>query len=378
LRERSDGGANAFATLEVEMKGYLTIFKFMQSALLLIAFGFISLTTAQSQQFIIWSQQHSAANSTRASVAFSPDGQSLASGRTNINTVKLWNAANGALIRSLTAKDNDANIVAFSPDGQYLATGTGGAGQTLNLNLWRVSDGQRLVGRIGAFTNGTIDAAFSPDGQLLVVCGFHARDIKLYHVPDMTLVNTINNFDPAVNFAPRVNAVAFSPNGQWLGLGDTQGVKLRQVSNGALVRSFGTGNLPVDSIAFSPDGSFIAAGISLIDPTYANCIDCSIKLWRVADGALLHTYTNGTGVEYAKVGFSPNGRIIAAGYTDGQGDTGAVQFWIVDTEATLRRDAQPLYVQGFAYSPSGETYAYLRADGQVAVASAPQLRQGKR
>jgi WD40 repeat protein len=357
------------------MKGYLTSYRLMQSALLLITFGFISLTIAQSEQATIWTQLHSTASSTRASVAFSPDGQLLASGRTNINTVKIWNAANGGLIRLLSAKDNNANAVAFSPDGQYLASGTGGAGQTLNLNLWRVSDGQRVIGRIGAFPNGTIGVAFSPDGQLLAACGFQARNIKLYHVPDMTLVNTLNNFDPAVNFSPRVNAVAFSRDGQLLGLGDTQGVKLRQVSNGALVRSFSAG--PVDSIAFSPDGLFIAAGISLIDPTYANCIDCSIKLWRVSDGALLHTYTNGTGVQYAKVGFSPNGRILAAGYTDGAGDTGAVQFWIVDTEASLRRNAQPLYVQGFAYSPDGNTYAYLRADGQVAVASAPQLRESR-
>jgi WD40 repeat protein len=364
-------------TREVEMKRYLTIFSITAIAWLLTAVGFIDITTAQTEPFIIWSQQHNAAFSTRAAVAFSPDGTLLASGRVNTREVKIWDAANGALIRVLSARDNEANALAFSPDGQYLATATGGAGQTLNLNLWRVADGLRLVGRIPAFTNGAIGVAFSPDGQHLVACGFHARDIKLYQVPDMALVATINNADPANTRGLRVNAVAFSPDGQFIGIGDTEGVKLRRAFDGALVRSFGTGNLFVHSIAFSPDGAFIAAGISTLDPTYATCIDCSIKLWRVADGTLLHTYTNGTGVQYAKVGFSPNGKIIAAGYNDGEGDTGAVQFWIVDTEETLRRDAQPLYVQGFAYSPSGDTYAYLRADGQVAVVNAPHLREMK-
>jgi WD40 repeat protein len=359
------------------MKRYLTIFSFTICAWLLTAIGLINITTAQTEPFIIWSQQHNAAFSTRAAVAFSPDGALLASGRTNTNEVKIWNAANGTPIRSLAAKNNNANALAFSPDGQYLETGTGQSGQNLNLNLWRVADGERLVGRIPAFNNGAIGVAFSPDGQYLVACGFHARDIKLYHVPDMALVATINNSDPTNTRGLRVNAVAFSPDGEFIGIGDTEGVKLRRAFDGALVRSFGTGNLFIHSIAFSPDGAFIAAGISTLDPTYATCIDCSIKLWRIADGTLLHTYTNGAGVKYAKVDFSPNGKFIAAGYTDGEGDTGAVQFWIVDTEETLRRDAQPLYVQGFAYSPSGDTYAYLRADGQVAVVNAPHLREMK-
>lgn len=353
------------------------LFRFSASACLLIVVGFTSVIPAQTEQFIIWSQQHSAAFSTRAAVAFSPDGSLLASGRVNTREVKIWNADNGDLIRILSARDNEANDLAFSPDGQYLATATGGAGKTLNLNLWRVADGVRLVGRIPAFTNGAIGVAFSPDGQLLVACGFQARFIKLYQVPDMTLVATYDNFDPAMGRAQRVNAVAFSPDGQFIGLGDTQGVKLRRTSDGSLVRSYGTGNLFVHSVAFSADGQLIAAGISTLDPTYATCIDCTIKLWRVADGALLHTYTNGTGMKYARVGFSPNSKIIAAGYTDGDGDTGAVQFWIVDTEESLRRDGQPLYVQGFDYSPSGDTYAYLRADGQVAVVNAPRLREMK-
>ncbi len=359
------------------MHGYLTIYKKLSSAWFLMVVVFIGASLAQSEPFILWLQQHSGGFSTRAAVAFSPDGGLLASGRVNTREVKLWDAENGALIRTLSAKDNEANDMDFSPDGQYLATATGGAGQTLNLNLWRVSDGVRLVGRIPAFTNGAIGVRFSPDGQLLVACGFQARFIKLYHVPDMTLVATYTNSTPANSRGLRVNAVAFSPDGEFIGLGDTEGVKLRRTSDGALVRSFGTGNLFIHSIAFSPDGQFIAAGISTLDPTYATCIDCTIKLWRVADGALVHTYSNGTGVQYAKVGFSPDGQIIAAGYTDGEGDTGAVQFWIVNTEETLRRDAQPLYVQGFAYSPSGEMYAYLRADGQVAVVNAPRLRQMK-
>jgi WD40 repeat protein len=345
----------------------------------LIVVIFIGATIAQTSPFVIWSQQHGSGFSTRSAVTFSPDGSLLASGRVNTRDVDLWNANNGNLVRILSARDNEANDLAFSPDGQYLATATGGAGKTLNLNLWRVADGVRVVGRVPAFSNGAIGVAFSPDGHLLVACGFQARFIKLFRVPDLVLVATYDNFDPDFGRSQRVNAVAFSPDGQFIGLGDTRGVKLRRTSDGTLVRSFGAGSadLFIHSIAFSPDGQRIAAAVTNLDPTYATCVDCTIKLWDVADGALLHTYTNGAGVERAKVAFSPNGKLIGAGYTDAHTNLGAVQFWIVDSEVSLRRDAQPVYVQGFAFSPTGQTYAYLRADGQVGVASAPSLREMK-
>ena len=56
------------------------------------------------------------------SVAFSPDGQILASGSYD-NTVRLWRAADGALLRTLE-HTNSVWSVAFSPDGQTLASGS--------------------------------------------------------------------------------------------------------------------------------------------------------------------------------------------------------------------------------------------------------------
>jgi WD40 repeat protein len=327
---------------------------------------------AQTKKQTIWTQEHNTGSATRAAVAFSPDGQFLASGRGNTFDVKIWNAWNGTLVRTLTARDNDTNSLAFSPDSQFLATATGGAGQTLNLNLWHVSDGVRVVGRIHAFNNGAIGVAFSPDGQYVAVCGFHARDYKVYHVPDMALVATVDNSDPAVTgLSPRVNAIAFSPDGQFIGIGDTRGVKIRRASDGVLIRSFGDGSMPINSIAFTPDGQNIAGAVQLTDSTYANCIDCTIKLWRISDGTLLHTYSNGTGFKFATIGFSPNGRIIGAGYADDRADSGAVQFWDVSSQESIRIDSQPLYIQGFAYSPNGLIYASIRADGIVTVAYAP-------
>ena len=57
------------------------------------------------------------------SVAFSPDGNTLATGSWD-DTVRLWDTKTGAHIRTLTGHTNSVLSVAFSPDGNIIATGS--------------------------------------------------------------------------------------------------------------------------------------------------------------------------------------------------------------------------------------------------------------
>ena len=56
------------------------------------------------------------------SVAFSPDGQTLAS-VSGDRTIKLWRVSDGTLLRTLW-HTGGVTSVAFSPDGQTLASGS--------------------------------------------------------------------------------------------------------------------------------------------------------------------------------------------------------------------------------------------------------------
>lgn len=320
---------------------------------------------SQTSPEVVWH------NSGGITLAYSNDGQLLLAG------TRLFAAKDGAVLRDFHLPYNGGgpNSVALSPDNQYAAIGIQGFNQ--NLDLFRVSDGTLIAGRITAHSNGTTSVAFSPDGQLLATGG---RDgtAKLWHVPDMTLVTTLNG---GVGYRPRVFAVAFTIDGELLAVGGQGGVVFYRVATGELVRELiGAGS--TRTLTISPDNQFIVNGTNQIDQQ-GQCTDCALKTWRIADGTLLQTIDTQNNSPIV-IHFSPDGQTLGAGSEDRFQGGGLLRFWQATGGALLASfnvgGSNFLYTTGFVYSPDGEFIGYAGTDASVTVARnpIPLDRPGKR
>ncbi|KHG39122.1 WD-40 repeat-containing serine/threonine protein kinase, partial [Aphanizomenon flos-aquae 2012/KM1/D3] len=97
------------------------------------------------------------------SVAYSPDGQTLASASVD-KTIKLWNVKTGNLLQTLEGHSSPVNSVAYSPDGQILASAT--VDNTNTIKLWNVKTGN-LLQTLTGHSDWVSSVAYSPDGQIL-------------------------------------------------------------------------------------------------------------------------------------------------------------------------------------------------------------------
>ena len=83
----------------------------------------------------------------------------------------LWRVSDGSALHTF---ESPAYDVAFSPNGEILASGEG------RIHLWRVSDGELLHVLPSSFVG--YGLAFSPDGRL-IANGLGDGTVQLWGVP---------------------------------------------------------------------------------------------------------------------------------------------------------------------------------------------------
>jgi WD40 repeat protein len=113
-------------------------------------------------------------------VAFSPDGQWLASGGEE-NTVKIWDLKSGAEGRTLREHTGDIFAIAISPDGRWVASG----GEDSSVKVWDAHDEFRLARSFRGHTGIVSSLAISPDSRRLV-SGSRDATVKVWDLTQLT------------------------------------------------------------------------------------------------------------------------------------------------------------------------------------------------
>lgn len=320
-------------------------------------------------------------------IGFSPDGRFLAT-RSRDKTVKFWDVASGREWRTLTGY---RGLVAFSPDWRLAALAGDESG---TVKVWEIATGREaktLAGDVGIYF-----IAFSPNGRILATGSNKSGDKKTFKFWDVSSGRELRSVKSDV---PPV----FSSDGRFAVIIDSEGVysriaKFFDAASGKATKSIKLdGYSYYESLALSPDGrTLVTLGRSLmLTPGSPPTNHSDIRLWDVGGGKQLGalqypisgalfafspdsrtivsvaaagydnkriTLTDArTGSEIrslpwkgwpAAVGFSPDGRLIAA-------KAGGITLW----DTASGREVGTLAASGYSYafSPDGR---FIAASGK--------------
>ncbi|MHC4204176.1 MAG: protein kinase domain-containing protein [Planctomycetota bacterium] len=270
-----------------------------------------------------------------ASIAFSPDGCTLAVGGGEYNKpcdVVLWDKETQQIRATLKGHSSQIRDIEFSPDGKRLAT----VSHDKTVILWDAYSAQILD--IGRGHDATLfGVTFSPDGRYIATASSD------YSIIIRNTTNLQQELYHLKGHTQRVKSISFSPDGKTLASASNDGtVKLWDIEayeKGANRLSHDTG---VYSMAFSPDGEILITGSE----------GGLVRLWNTATEQQIGELKGHSGPVWS-VDISHDSKTVATGSSDK-----TARFWDIKTgQLFYTLPIFPDEVFSVAYSPDDEILA---------------------
>jgi len=246
-------------------------------------------------------------------VTFDPNGKFFVTGSGN-GQVRLWDAANGTILREWRALDGPIWAANLNSDGSKLVT----AGANGPVRVWDLTacNGNECPSRELSGHTGTVwSASFSPDGAWIATSA-DDQTAKIWDAATGQLRRTLTGH------ASVVNAAVFSPNGRYLVTASSdQTARIWDLTACADTCPFREikGQAAFWNAAFSPDSKAIVLTSD----------DQNAYKYDVESGGLQNYLTGHTDAVFGAA-YSPDGRYIATGSRDG-----TARIWDAETGQTI-------------------------------------------